>query len=329
MNLYPLKFRPILKTKIWGGQKLKKYGKQLQGKTNIGESWELSGVHDNVSVVANGFLADNELNDLLEVYMSDLVGDSVYELFGNQFPLLFKFIDANHDLSIQVHPDDDTALTRHNSMGKTEMWYVMDVEDDATLTVGFADNCDKQTYLEALQNDKVESLLKKIRVKKGDVIFIHPGLIHSIGKGILLAEIQQASDITYRIYDYNRKDENGKTRELHTDLALDIIDFSVSTPQIDYTLNINGATNLVQCPYFTTNIISLNRTIQRDYAKLDSFVVYLCLEGSLLIETESEPCTLQKGETVLIPAVLNDVVLRPTSQEVKILEVYMDQIDQI
>ena len=168
MNLYPLKFRPILKTKIWGGQKLKKYGKQLQGKTNIGESWELSGVPDNVSVVANGFLADNELNDLLEVYMSDLVGDSVYELFGNQFPLLFKFIDANHDLSIQVHPDDDTALTRHNSMGKTEMWYVMDVEDDATLTVGFADNCDKQTYLEALQNDKVESLLKKIRVKKGE-----------------------------------------------------------------------------------------------------------------------------------------------------------------
>ena len=313
MNLYPLRFHPIHKPKIWGA-----------------ESWLLSGYPDSLSVVSNGQLAGNELNDLIEVYMSDLVGDAVYELFGNNFPLLFKIIDAQHDLSIQVHPDDDTAFERHGSMGKMEMWYAMKAQQGANLISGFKRECDKETYQHALDTNRLTDLLQQVEVQQGDVLFIHPGLVHSIGSGIVLAEIQQASDITYRIFDYNRTDANGQMRELHTAQALDVIDYSAHhTPKITYCAKQDGAVNLVKCPYFTTNLLSFDRTIIRDYTALDSFVVYLCVEGTMQLVVDGVSYNLSQGETILLPAVLNEVNLQPQTQNVRLLEIYMDSLDEI
>ena len=328
MNLYPLKFKPILKNKIWGGQKLIKYGKTAEAQSTIGEAWELSGLTGNVSVVTNGFLEGNDINDLLEVYMGDLVGDEIYELFGNEFPLLFKLIDANDKLSIQVHPDNETAFQRHGSFGKTEMWYVLEAEPGAQLIVGFDKECDRQTYVDALDSSNVESLLKKINVRRGDVLLINPGCVHSIGKGILLAEIQQSSDITYRIYDYNRTDQQGNTRQLHIREALDVIDFTTKhNPIINYKSEVNHVVNLVKCPFFTTNLISFDRLIGRDYTALDSFVVYMCVEGNVVIKADGADYSLAKGETILIPASLNELQLNPQGGEARLLEVYSDKAD--
>lgn len=330
MNLYPLKFRPILKSKIWGGQKLKPYAKDAGNLTNIGESWELSGLDGSVSVVTNGFLEGNEINDLIEVYMGDLVGDSVYELFGNQLPLLFKIIDADQNLSIQVHPDDQTAMERHNCAGKTEMWYVLEAAGDAHVIAGFAQQADMQTYVNALEGGHVEQLLQSVPVKRGDVLFVNSGLVHSIGKGVMLAEIQQASDITYRIYDYKRVDEHGNMRELHIREALDVIDFSANNqPLISYEERNNGAVNLVACPYFTTNLIVFDRTIMRDYAPLDSFVVYMCVDGKAVITVDQQQYNIDRYETVLIPAAVNDVTITPVEGTARLLEVYMDHLDEI
>lgn len=329
-SLYPLKFQPILKSKIWGGTRLVQYGKTLGSLSNIGESWELSGYQDNVSEVTNGFLAGNDINDLIEIYMSDLVGDSVYELFGNQFPLLFKFIDADSDLSIQVHPDNDIAFERHNCMGKTEMWYIMEASQDASVIHGLKKGCNKQMYLDALSAGNLDAVLNRIKVTKGDTLFISPGCIHSICKGVLLAEIQQSSDITYRIYDYDRTDENGNKRELHIQQSLDVINFDNDYKTAKHIQpKINSVVNLATCPYFTTNIIEFNTTIERDFAPLDSFVVYMCVEGQTDILMNDSIVNIQCGETVLIPACATDITLSPKSEVIKLLEVYMDNIDKI
>jgi len=226
--LYPLKFQPILKDKIWGGKKLKNLFNKAAETDKLGESWELSGYENDESVVTNGFLAGNNLAELIEIYMDELVGDKVYNQYGLSFPLLFKLIDANENLSIQVHPGDEVAAERHNSYGKTEMWYVVDADPDGKLIIGFTKDCTREEYLDALDNDKVEDLLQHVPVKKGDVFFIPAGLVHAIGKGVVVAEIQQSSDITYRIYDFKRVDEQGNERELHTEQALDVIDFTAS-----------------------------------------------------------------------------------------------------
>lgn len=281
--LYPLKFHPILKKKIWGGERLAY--KSEEHEESIGESWEISAVEDNISVVSNGILADNDLQELIEVYMGDLVGDHIYEKFGIEFPLLIKYIDANDDLSIQVHPDDETAKERHNAYGKTEMWYIVDAEKDASLVLGFNHEIDKATYLQALHQNKLMDLLNVQKVKKGESFFIPAGLVHAIGKGCLIAEIQQTSDITYRIYDYNRKDANGNTRELHTDLATDVINYSYQ-PQhrVNYTPQDNQSAKLVKCPYFTTNLLVFDRDIEKEYVHLDSFVIYMCLQGKFHLQ---------------------------------------------
>ena len=326
MNLYPLKFAPIVKDKIWGGHKLEKmFGKNPNGLPNIGESWELSGCAGDVSVISNGYLAGNTLEELIEVYMGDLVGDKVYERFGLTFPLLFKLIDANDDLSIQVHPNDEVAAQRHNSFGKTEMWYILDANKDASLIAGFTKDSNAEEYTQKLAAGQVETLLQKVPEAKDDAIFIHAGLVHAIGRGIVLAEIQQTSDITYRIYDYNRKDASGKTRQLHTAEALDVIDYSANKkPKIAYVSNMNHVVNLAKCQYFTTNVLEFDQTIERDYAPLDSFVAYMCVEGCIIIETDSDKTEVAMGETVLIPAVLNDVRLIPENGKAKLLEVYID-----
>lgn len=321
--LYPLKFHPILKKKIWGGEKLSY--KSEQHEQSIGESWEISAVEDNISVVTNGILADNDLQELIEVYMGDLVGDSVYEKFGIEFPLLIKYIDANDDLSIQVHPGDETAKERHNAYGKTEMWYIVDAEQNASLIMGFNKETDKTEYLQALRSNELMGILNTEKVKKGDSFFIPAGLVHAIGKGCFIAEIQQTSDITYRIYDYNRKDADGNTRELHTDLATDVIDYQYHPKhKVDYTPQDNKSVQLVKCPYFTTNLLTFDRDIEKEYIRLDSFVIYMCLQGKFTITTgECDPVVVNKGETVLIPACFKNLTLFP-DEVTKVLEIYVE-----
>ena len=324
-GLYPLKFRPIFKEKIWGGQKLRTVlNKDFSPLPNAGESWELSGVEGNISVVTNGFLAGNDLNELLEIYMGDLVGDKVYEKFQNEFPLLIKFIDANDVLSIQVHPDDVLAMKRHNSNGKTEMWYVLQADEGASLISGFSRKVSKEEYLKYLNEKKLENILMKHEVTEGDVFFIPAGRVHAIGKGILLAEIQQASDVTYRIYDFDRKDKDGNTRELHTELALDAIDYEYYDDlRTDYPREMNKTVNLVSCKYFNTNLLEFDLVIEKDFYHLDSFLIYMCTDGEFEICYGQGDCVnVKKGETVLVPAELRTIKLNPL-KKTKVLEVHL------
>jgi mannose-6-phosphate isomerase len=321
--LYPLKFSPILKDKIWGGTKLKSLFNKPAETDKLGESWELSGYEGDESVVTNGFLAGNNLTELIEIYMGELIGDTIYDEFGLSFPLLFKLIDANENLSIQVHPNDEVAAKRHNSFGKTEMWYVVDADPGSELIIGFTDECSRETYLKAMAEDRVEDLLHKVKVSKGDVFFIPAGRVHAIGKGVVVAEIQQSSDITYRIYDYKRKDDNGNERELHTEEALDVINFEASKqPKTIYTPLLNETTPLITCDYFTTNLLRFDKQIDRQYAKIDSFVAYMCLEGNFTIEFEGNITEVSKGDTILIPASIDELTLLPEG-EVTMLEVYV------
>ena len=324
MSLYPLKFEPICLEKIWGGNRLKTLlGKKYNTK-NCGESWEISGYDDKISVVANGFLKGNDLNELIEIYMGDLVGDKVYEKFGNEFPLLIKFIDAQDDLSIQVHPNDELSKERHNAFGKTEMWYVVDAAEGALINSGFNQPVDREKYIEYLENGNLTDLLKYDEAKVGDVFFIPAGRVHAICKGSMVTEIQQTSDVTYRIFDYSRKDQKGNERELHNDLALDAIDFSyLKDYKTKYKTELNKPTEIVTCKYFTTNILEFNAVIEKDSFKTDSFVIYITLEGEFEIETEAGTEKVGKGETVLIPASIEFLKLNPLNGKVKLLEVYI------
>ncbi|HDP75020.1 MAG TPA: mannose-6-phosphate isomerase [Bacteroidales bacterium] len=325
--LYPLKFKPILKERIWGGAKLRdKMGKQFpDSKEKYGESWEVSGVEGDVSVVQNGFLAGNTLNELIEVYMGDLVGESLYERFGEEFPLLIKLIDASETLSIQVHPSDEIARERHHAYGKTEMWYIIDADRDALIYTGFEKDITREEYIQAVKDGNLERYLHQEQAIAGDVFFIPAGRVHAIGKGVLLAEIQQTSDITYRIFDWNRVDGSGKSRELHTELAVDAIDFSkVHNPKTHPEYEVNRTSELSACKYFTVNRITFTSAMQRDYNMLDSFVIYLCLEGEgSVVYASGASERLTKGETVLLPADLKDVILRPQGK-CSLLEVYVN-----
>jgi mannose-6-phosphate isomerase len=277
-----------------------------------------------VSVVSNGYLVGNTLEELIEVYMGDLVGDQIFEIYGIEFPLLIKFIDANDNLSIQVHPDDEMSKKRHNAFGKTEMWYVMQADPGSQLQSGFNQQVNKEKYLEKLEKAELTDILNFEEVTSGDVFFIPAGRVHAIGKGILLAEIQQTSDVTYRIYDYDRRDDKGNPRELHTELALDAIDYTIYPEyKTKYEPKQNESVKLISCKYFTTNVLELNQTKEKDYNKIDSFVIYICLEGELQIETESGSESIQKGGTILIPASIENVQLKPLSTTVKLLEIYI------
>jgi mannose-6-phosphate isomerase len=255
--------------------------------------------------------------------MGDLLGDKIYEKYELSFPLLFKLIDANDNLSIQVHPGDEVAAERHNSYGKTEMWYVVDADPGAELIIGFTKDCTKEEYLDALEAGQVEDLLQKVPVTKGDVFFIPAGLVHAIGKGVVVAEIQQSSDITYRIYDYKRTDDQGNERELHTEQALDVISFAASkNPKTAYNAALNEITPLVECEYFTTNVLRIDAAVTRNYGSLDTFVAYMCLEGSMVIESNGEKTPVVAGDTVLIPASLDEVALIPDGNAT-LMEVYI------
>lgn len=325
-ELYPIKFRANLKERIWGGERLiSLFGKRGSSDKAIGESWEISGIEGDVSEVENGFLQGNNLQELIEIYMGDLIGEKVYQKFGIEFPLLFKFIDAEEVLSIQVHPDDDLARKRHNAYGKTEMWYVIDANEDAGLILGFKQKLNRESYLSHFESGNLPGILKTEGVKKGDAFFIPAGKVHAIGKGILLAEIQQTSDVTYRIYDWERRDAEGKSRELHVDLALDAIDFKdANGGRINYDPELNKTTPLAKCDYFTSNLLNFNETMARNYIGLDSFVVYMCTEGACLIDYgKDETISLKQGESILIPNELSILTLIP-EKPTTILEVYID-----
>ena len=319
--LYPLKFKPILKQTIWGGDKLAYKSNGPKVKESIGESWEISGVQDNISVVSEGALEGNSLQELTEIYMGDLVGDKIYEKFGIEFPLLIKYIDARDNLSIQVHPDDATAKARHNAYGKTEMWRS---EERRVGKECFNKDTDKSEYLTALHNHTLPVLLNTEKVEKGDCFFIPAGTVHAICKGCYIAEIQQTSDITYRIYDYDRRDKNGNPRELHTELATDVINFCEQKQHsIHYHQHENHTEELVSCNYFTTNYLKFDKEVEKDYIELDSFVIYMCLEGNFtLVYDVDKTVKVNKGETILVPAILKNLFLIPET-EAEILEIYI------
>ena len=319
-DLYPLKFQPILKEKVWGGDKLHHLFGKSQLK-NTGESWELSGVENNISLVANGSLQGITLSKIIRTYKSELLGDEVYRKFGEKFPLLFKFIDANQDLSVQLHPNDLLAKERHNSFGKTEMWYVMHAENDARLILGFNKEMDEIEYLKMLRGNKLTEILQSVSVKEGDSFFIEPGTVHAIGAGIVLAEIQQTSDITYRIYDWNRPGIDGEFRELHTDQALKAINFNNTKSRLTYSKEKNQVVKLCSTPYFETNKLVLTERLERNYSMLDSFVVYMCIEGELVVKTAHYSETIKKGETILIPSSIKNINL--LTDFATILEVYI------
>ncbi len=326
-ELYPLKFEPLLKEKVWGGNRLVTgYHKKGDPLLKYGESWELSAVSDNLSVVSNGFLAGNNIEELIEVYMGDLTGDAVFEKFGNEFPVLIKLIEARENLSIQVHPGNAIARERHKAYGKTEMWYILESEENSKIYTGFSNNITQEQYLDALSAGELAGLMNVENPAAGDAFFTPAGRIHAIGAGILMAEIQQTSDITYRIFDWNRTGNNGKPREIHTDLALDVIDFKTSgESKIVKEPVLNRTINLISCEFFTTNVISFNKPVIKDYNLFDSFVAYICVEGEFMIRwnNKSEPVT--KGETVLLPAMIKDIVLEPL-MESRILEVFINTV---
>jgi mannose-6-phosphate isomerase len=326
-ELYPLKFEPILKDKVWGGNALvKDYGKKADPSRLIGESWELSGVEDDLSVVSNGFLAGNNIEEIIEVYMGDITGEIIYEKFGNEFPLLIKLIEANTDLSLQVHPGDKLARERHLANGKTEMWYILDSKESSKIFTGFTKPVTREIFKETLENGTLTDLLNIESAEKGDAFFTPAGRIHAIGAGLILVEIQQTSDITYRLFDWNRKNNSNEPRELHIELALDAIDYQATGKnKIRKELVHDKTLNLVRCEYFTTNIIQFSSLIKKDYNIIDSFVIYICLEGSFLIHWEKGTEIVTKGETVLLPAILTEISLEPR-YEAKVLEVLINTI---
>lgn len=320
MKLYPLKFDPILKERLWGGTKLKTVlGKPIESDIT-GESWELSAVKGDVSVVANGDLKGSSLQELINTYSDRLLGKSVVDRFGSEFPILIKFIDAKQDLSIQLHPNDELAKERHDSFGKTEMWYVMDANPDANLIVGFNRDVTKEAYQESIENDTLLELLNYETVKEGDTFFINTGKIHAIGAGVLLAEIQQTSDVTYRVFDFNRRDKNGNLRELHTELALDAMDYTKKDDfKVDYDTQVDTVNTMVDCPYFKTNSLHLTKSLNQDLTDRDSFTILMCVGGSAEIANEHGVASIQKGETVLVPA--NSKTLNINTSNAKLLEV--------
>ncbi len=308
-----IRFIPILKERIWGGKKIITILNKLETKDKIGESWEISSVEGDMSIVSEGIFKGRSLQRLLEDFKEDFIGKQNYKQFGTQFPLLIKFIDASDDLSIQVHPNDELAKKRHNSFGKTEMWYVMEAEEDSELVLGFNQDLSKEKYQSILEEGTLEKYLHYEQVKKGDSFFVKAGLIHAIGKGVLIAEIQQTSDLTYRVYDWNRKDDKGNERELHTELALDALNYKKTN---DFKLHQSGD-HLISSPYFTVNLLSVDNPITRNLSKIDSFVIYMGVDGEIEINDDR----LKMGETLLFPAVFEKKLA--LKGKGKVLEIYI------
>ena len=321
--LYPLKFKPIFKDKIWGGRKIKEQlGLDFGSLPNCGEVWLLSGLWDEQSEVANGDFKGDEINDLVETFMGDLVGESVFDKYGEQFPLLLKIIDANDWLSVQVHPDDELAEKRGIGNGKTEMWYVMHADKDAELVMGFNREMTRMDYVKVMKNNTLREVLNYEKVEAGDVFFIPAGRVHALGPDIMVAEIQQTSDTTYRIYDWDRINEAGMSRELHIPQSVEAIDFNIPDQyKIEVQDVMNKTVPVVDCQYFVTNLLQLQGEMEKDYSNLDSFVILLCTEGNFSLVWENGAVFVKQGECVLIPNIVKKVSIR-AERYCKLLEVY-------
>jgi len=321
-KLYPLIFRPILKELIWGGTDILPFKGMSQTDQTIGESWELSHVDNNYSVVANGNLVGANIDELIKEYSINLLGHRVMDRFGTKFPLLIKFIDARKDLSVQVHPNDALALKRHNSFGKTEMWYVVKAAENASLYSGFSRQSSPDEYIRLVDNNKIMDVLQRFEVKTGDVFFLPAGRVHAIGAGCFIAEIQQTSDVTYRIYDYNRCDVNGNRRELHTALAINAIDYNYYPEVKTYYLPENDKpVNLASCQYFTTNLLSITKPIKINNA--GSFKILINTKGNAnIIDNNGYIQLIRQGQTVLIPASTTYIDIVPL-QDTTLLEVFV------
>ena len=315
------KFEPLLKQTLWGGDKIipfKHLDAQLE---NVGESWEISGVKDNETIIANGKEKGKSLNQLVREQKELLVGKENYQRFGDEFPLLIKFIDARQDLSIQVHPTDEIAHRQGKSRGKTEMWYALEPTPGAQLYNGLKQQITPEQYKEMVENDTITDALARYEVREGDVFFIPAGRIHAIGAGCFVAEIQQTSDVTYRIYDFKRKDKNGNYRELHTKEAAESINYTVlDNYRTEYQLPKNEGVQVVECPYFTTAVYDLSEPMTLDYTDLDSFVILIGVKGAGTITADGESIPFQTGDTVLLPATTTEVRVEG---EVKFLETYV------
>ena len=318
-DIYPLQFEPILKERIWGGEKLNSVLNKPITSKSTGESWEISTVEGDVSVISNGTLKGISLNEVIDNFPKEVLGTSVFEKFGKQFPLLFKYLDAKTDLSIQVHPNDELAKKRHNSFGKTEMWYIMQADEGSRIIVGFKNNSNAKEYVSHLENNTLLALLEEVKVKTGDVFFLETGTVHAIGAGLLVAEIQQTSDITYRLYDFYRVDSEGNKRELHVDLALEAINYNKVETQKKYNEVENVSNEMVNCPYFTTNYMKLSGELNVSKSAT-SFTVYMCTEGEFQLEYNQEQYHYSKGDTVLIPAAMTDFNLLGKAT---LLEIYI------
>ena len=318
----PLKFNALLKSTLWGGDKIIPFKNLDVQQENVGESWEISGVKGNETIVADGPYAGKKLNELVEELKGKLVGEDNYQRFGNEFPLLIKFIDARQDLSIQVHPTDEIAKMQGKERGKTEMWYLMDSDKDATLLCGLKKKITPEEYAQMVENDTIVDAIDRYEVKEGDCFFLPAGRIHAIGTGCFLAEIQQTSDVTYRIYDFKRKDKDGNYRQLHTKEAAECINYNVeSNYRTDYTPVKNQGVSLVQCPYFNTAVYDLDEPMTIDYSELDSFVILIGLKGNATITyNEGNTFTLQAGESVLVPATTETLKV---DGNIKFLETYV------
>jgi mannose-6-phosphate isomerase len=334
--MYPLKFKHRLKPVLWGGEKLSTFKGITPVQQCIGESWEISTVPNYVSEVTNGEWQGKQLTELIELHKGSLVGEKIYKKYKNNLPLLFKFIDTKDHCSVQVHPNDTLAEQRHDSPGKTEMWYVIAAEPDAVLISGFSKSISVEEYKKRVQENSLEEVLMHHHVQAGDVFFIPAGRIHAIGKGLLVAEIQQNSDITYRVYDYGRKDALNTSRELHTEEAVETLDFSaIPEDKLKQATAQNNANTieLIDCEFFTVHLLNIHENTRKDYRSLDSFVVYMCIEGSCeliplnLPKREArckEKTVLKQGESVLIPASMGEFEIQPLAEgSVKLIESYI------
>ena len=314
-------FEPLLKQTLWGGDKIIPFKHLNDSLDHVGESWEISGVNGNETIVANGLQKGKSLNQLVREQKGLLVGQENYERFGDEFPLLIKFIDAQKDLSIQVHPNDEVAHRQGKPRGKTEMWYVLPSVPGAFLYNGLKQQITPEQYKAMVENDTITDALARYEVHEGDVFFIPAGRIHAIGAGSFVAEIQQTSDVTYRIYDFKRKDKNGNYRELHTKEAAESIDYTVlPNYRASYEPQKNECVQIVECPFFTTAVYDLTEPMTLDYSELDSFVILIAVKGEGKLICEGEEMTFRMGDTVLLPATTKEVKVEGT---VKFLETYV------
>ena len=320
--LYPLKFKPIFIEKVWGGKKLQTILNKEIFSEKTGESWEISAIKNKMSIVTNGHHSGKNIQELINKYKADFLGEKVYHNFGNVFPLLIKFIDASDDLSVQVHPDDIFAQKVHKQNGKNEMWFVVDADFNSELILGVKKTLTKSEYIRSVKKKSLSQILNSEKVNSGDALYIPAGRIHAIKKGVLLAEIQQSSDLTYRIYDWDRKGLNGKFRELHNELAAEVVELDAKE---NYFIKYNKQekfNKLVSNQYFSVNYLQLNGLNIKDYSEIDSFVVLMCISGGFSVSYKNEIIDINKGETILIPAVINTIKLN-SENYTELLEVYM------